>query len=135
MLDKADDIIASMNTLVRQTQQFTLGFLNKRVLINELLTDDNSLSRLEGEFYRRGIGAITFSAGITLSEFKHGLTVVCTRPKFIEENGGINLDHQSQVPNRRVGAGVREQHFWRFDGQQPHRRGSGTKLYRSFYMR
>jgi hypothetical protein len=34
-----------------------------------------------------------------------------------------------------VGAGVREQHFSRFDGQQPHRRGRGTKLYRSFYMR
>jgi len=82
-------LYASMNTLVRQTQQFTFGFLNKRVLINELLTDDNSLSQLEGEFCRRGIGAITFSAGITLSEFKHGLTVVCTRPKFIKEKGGI----------------------------------------------
>ena len=80
---------ASLNKLVRQTQQFTFGFLNKRVLINELLTDDSSLSQLEGEFCRRGIGAITFSAGITLSEFKHGLTVVCTRPKVIKEKGGI----------------------------------------------
>jgi hypothetical protein len=82
-------IYASLNTLVRQTQQFTFGFLNKRVLINELLTDDNSLSQLEGEFSRRGIGAITFSAGITLSEFKRGLAVLGTRPKIIEETGGI----------------------------------------------
>ena len=36
---------------------------------------------------------------------------------------------------QRVRAGQREQHFGRFDGQQPHRRGRGTKLYRSFYMR
>jgi hypothetical protein len=82
-------IYASLNALVRQTQQFTFGFLNKRVLINELLTDDDTLSPLEGEFSRRGIGAITFSAGITLSEFKRGLAVVCSRPKIIEEQGGI----------------------------------------------
>ena len=82
-------IYASLNKLLGQTQQFTFGFLNKRVLINELLTDDNSLSQLEGEFSRRGIGAITFSAGITLSEFKRGLAVLGTRPKIIEETGGI----------------------------------------------
>ena len=80
---------ASLNKLVRQTQQFTFGFLNKRVLINELLTDDGSLSQLEGEFFRRGIGAITFSAGITLNEFKHGLAVISIRPKAIEEKGGL----------------------------------------------
>ena len=34
----------------------------------------------------------------------------------------------------RVGAGVREQQFCQFDEQQPHRRGRGKKLYRSFYM-
>jgi HEAT repeat protein len=84
-----EQLYASLNTLIRHTQQFTFGFLNKRVLINELLTDDNTLSQLEGEFFRRGIGAITFSAGITLSEFKHGLAVACTRPKIIEEKGGI----------------------------------------------
>jgi HEAT repeat protein len=82
-------IYASLNKLLGQTQQFTFGFLNKRVLINELLTDDNTLSQLEGEFFRRGIGAITFSAGITLGEFKRGLAVVSTRPKVIEEKGGI----------------------------------------------
>jgi hypothetical protein len=89
------EIYASLNTLVRQTQRFTFGFLNKRVLINELLTDDDTLAPLEGEFNRRGIGAITFSAGITLSEFKRGLAVVCTRPKIIEEQGGIKpfLEH------------------------------------------
>ena len=76
-----EQLYASLNTLIRHTQQFTFGFLNKRVLINELLTDDNTLSQLEGEFFRRGIGAITFSAGITLSEFKRGLAVACTRPK------------------------------------------------------
>ncbi|MGA3326525.1 MAG: HEAT repeat domain-containing protein [Terriglobia bacterium] len=82
-------IYASLNKLLGQTQQFTFGFLNKRVLINDLLTDDETLTHIEGEFFRRGIGAITFSAGITLSEFKRGLAVVATRPKVIEEKGGI----------------------------------------------
>lgn len=82
-------IYAALNKLLGKTQQFTFGFLNKRVLINDLLTDDETLSHLEGEFFRRGIGAITFSAGITLSEFKRGLAVVSTRPKVIEEKGGI----------------------------------------------
>ena len=82
-------VYASLNALLRHTQQFTFGFLNKRVLINELLTDDSSLSQLEAEFFRRGIGVITFSAGITLSEFKRGLAIACTRPKIIEEKGGI----------------------------------------------
>ncbi len=79
----------SLSKILNKTQQFTFGFLNKRVLINELLTDDASLSQLEGEFFRRGIGAITFSAGITLGEFKRGLSIVGTRPKVIEEKGGI----------------------------------------------
>jgi hypothetical protein len=35
----------------------------------------------------------------------------------------------------RVGAGLREQHFCRFVEHQPHRRGRGTKLYKSFYTR
>jgi DNA-directed RNA polymerase subunit F len=82
-------IYAALNKMVRQTQQFTFGFLNKRVLINDLLTDDNTLSQLEAEFFRRGISAITFSAGITLGEFKRGLAVLSTRPKVIEEKGGI----------------------------------------------
>lgn len=80
---------ALLNKLLGYTQQFTFGFLNKRVMINDLLTDDNTLSSIEGEFFRRSIGAITFSAGITLGEFKRGLAVVATRPKTIEEKGGI----------------------------------------------
>jgi hypothetical protein len=92
-----------MNRMVRQTPQFTFGFLNKRVLINELLTDDNTLSQLEGELFRRGIGAITFSAGITLSEFKRGLAIVSTRPKVIEEKGGIkSFLQQNPITGMRI---------------------------------
>jgi hypothetical protein len=94
---------ASLSTLVKQTQQFTFGFLNKRVLVNDLLTDDDALSTLEQEFFRRGIGAITFSARITLSEFKRGLTVVCTRPKIIEEKGGIKpFLQQTHIEGMRI---------------------------------
>jgi HEAT repeats len=94
---------ASVNTLVRQTQQFTFGFLNKRILINELLTDDNTLSHLETEFFKRGIGAISVSAGITLREFKRGLGVIATRPKVIEEKGGIRpFLQQNPVAGMRI---------------------------------
>jgi hypothetical protein len=36
--------------------------------------------------------------------------------------------HRSVLTPLSVGAGLREQHFCRFDGDQPHRRGRGTKL-------
>ncbi len=85
----ASQMYDSLTKILSKAQQFTFGFLNKRVLINELLTDDGSLAQLESEFFRRGIGAITFSAGITLAEFKRGLAIVGTRPKVIEEKGGI----------------------------------------------
>ncbi len=84
-----EQMYESLNKILSKAQQFTFGFLNKRILINELLTDDASLFQLEGEFFRRGIGAITFSAGITLAEFKRGLAIVGTRPRLIEEKGGI----------------------------------------------
>ncbi len=86
-----EQMFDSLNKILSKAQQFTFGFLNKRVLINELLTDDTGLSQLESEFFRRGIGAITFSAGITLAEFKRGLAIVGSRPKIIEEKGGIEL--------------------------------------------
>jgi hypothetical protein len=97
------EIYASFNKLVKQTQQFTFGFLNKRVLLNELLTDDDSLSSLQAEFYRRGIGAVTICAGITLDEFRRGLAILCTRPKLIEERGGIkSFLQQNRIEGMRI---------------------------------
>jgi hypothetical protein len=41
----------------------------------------------------------------------------------------------TSIEVKAVRAGVKEQQFCRFDEQQPHGRGRGKKLYRSFYMR
>jgi len=43
-------IYASLDSILKQTRQFTFGFLNQRVLLNNILTLDNSLASLETEF-------------------------------------------------------------------------------------
>ncbi|MBI4463964.1 MAG: HEAT repeat domain-containing protein [Acidobacteria bacterium] len=78
-----------LNTLLKQTKQFTLGFLNHRVLLNNVLTSDNSLAALDAEFSKRGIGALSFSPGITFGEFKRGVALLATKPDVIERQGGI----------------------------------------------
>jgi HEAT repeat protein len=80
---------ASLNVLVKQGQQFTLGFLNQRVLLNNLLTEDVALNQLETEFAKRGIAAVSYEAGISLRDFKRTLALLSTKPRIIEEQGGI----------------------------------------------
>jgi hypothetical protein len=55
-----------LNELVKQSRQFTIGFVDQRVLINNILTQEKSLTVLENEMLKRGIGAITFDVGMTL---------------------------------------------------------------------
>lgn len=83
------DSYASLNSLVKQTREFTLGFMNNRVLLNNVLTDDDRLAQLEAEFTKRGIAGVTFEAGISFRDFKRGLALLATTPKAIEEKGGI----------------------------------------------
>ena len=79
----------SLNELVKQTQQFTFGFFDHRVLLNSLLTPDKSLSTLEADFSRRGLGAVVFSAGITLGRYRNALAVLTASPETIEAGGGM----------------------------------------------
>src|ERR671923_1715167 len=60
----------ALNELVKQTQQFTFGFFDHRVLVNNLLTPDKTLASLEAEFSKRGLGAVTFSSGMTLGRYR-----------------------------------------------------------------
>lgn len=83
------DSYASLNSLVKQTREFTLGFMNNRVLLNNVLTDDDVLAQLEAEFSKRGIAGVTFEAGISFRDFKRGLALLSATPKSIEEKGGI----------------------------------------------
>src|SRR3990172_10753326 len=80
----------SLNSLLKQTPQFTFGFFNRRVVLNELLTPDTTLGALEAEFDKRNIAAVTFFLGLTYREFRRGLVLLTTKPEAIEQSGGIN---------------------------------------------
>jgi HEAT repeat protein len=98
----------TLNTLLQLSPQFTFGYTDHRILLNDLLTDDPILVQLESEFTRRGIAAITFLGGISLVEFKQALTILATRSKDIEAKGGITpylaehpLSHARVVPAKK----------------------------------
>ena len=79
----------ALHNLLQLAPQFTFGFSDHRVLLNDLLTDDPLLGQLQGEFARRGIAALTFLGGIGLAEFRQALRVLTAKPKAIEAMGGI----------------------------------------------
>jgi len=79
-----------LNALLKQTRTFTLCFVEGRVMINNILTDrDRSIASLENEFLKRGIGAVTFEAGITLAGYKRAASVLAVPAKHLEEIGGL----------------------------------------------
>src|SRR5262245_26037546 len=79
----------ALNEIVKQMQQFTFGFFDHRVLLNNLLTPDKSLNTLETDFSRRGLGAVVFSSGITLGRYRSALAVITVSPETIEKGGGM----------------------------------------------
>ncbi|MBZ5531795.1 MAG: HEAT repeat domain-containing protein [Acidobacteriia bacterium] len=78
-----------LNPLLKQSKCLTLGFIDQRVLLNNILTNEEGLKPLENEFLRRGIGAVTFEAGITLAAYRAGIATIGANPKAIEEAGGL----------------------------------------------
>jgi HEAT repeat protein len=79
-----------LNGLLKQTRTFTLGFVDGRVMINTVLTQaDRSILSLENELLKRGIGAVTFEAGITLAGYKRAASVLAVPTKHLEEIGGL----------------------------------------------
>src|SRR5260370_25537513 len=98
----------ALNALVKQVQQFTFGFIDHRVLMNNILNPDRRLRNLESEFSMGGIGAVAFPAGITLGGFRRFLSVICDTPENIEANGGIRRYYErNKVEGVRVIAGVK----------------------------
>jgi len=86
MLQRSYDLL---NPLVKQSRHLTLGFVDQRVLLNNILTAEDSLKPLENEFLKRGIGAVTFEAGITLAAYRNAISAISANLKLIEENGGL----------------------------------------------
>jgi HEAT repeat protein len=78
-----------LNPLVKQSRHLTLGFVDQRVLLNNILTAEDSLKPLENEFLKRGIGAVTFEAGITLAAYRNAVGAISANLKLIEESGGL----------------------------------------------
>lgn len=79
----------ALNMLLKQFGQFTLGFVDQRVLLNKVLTTEKNLTPLENEFGKRSIGAVTFDIGVTLADFKRSIEVLSAAPAAISEEGGL----------------------------------------------
>ncbi len=77
-----------LNNLLKASGRFTLGFVENRIMLNNLLTTDAGLAQLENEFLKRGYGAVTFEPGLTLSRYKAAIAVLAANSKLIEEAGG-----------------------------------------------
>lgn len=78
-----------LNPLMKQSRTFTLGFIDRRTLINNVLTAEESLKPLENEFLKRGIGAVTFEAGLTMSAFREAISAIAANPRLMDEQGGL----------------------------------------------
>src|SRR5919109_2757710 len=79
----------ALNLIVRTVNQFTFGFFDHRVLLNNVLTPDKTLRILENEFSKRGLAAVTFPAGLTLGGYRRLLAIICASPDEIMQHGGI----------------------------------------------
>ena len=55
-----------LNNLLKESGQFTFGFIDNQVMLNNVLTTDTTLRALETELLKRGIAAVTFEPGLTL---------------------------------------------------------------------
>ena len=86
MLQRSYDLL---NPLVKQSRHLTLGFVDQRILLNNILTAEDGLKPLENEFLKRGIGAVTFEAGITLTAYRNAISAISANAKLIEESGGL----------------------------------------------
>ena len=78
-----------LNRLLIENGQFTFGFVDRQVLINNILTSDPGLRQVENEFLKRGIGAIIFDPGLTLKRYERLIMLVAKPQKDLEQAGGL----------------------------------------------
>jgi hypothetical protein len=78
-----------LTPVLKALQNFTVGFVDERVMLNNILTSEPSLKQLENEFLKRGIGAVTFTLGLTFANYRRIISVISTHPDTIEANGGL----------------------------------------------
>jgi len=78
-----------LNHLLKEAGQFTFGFVDNQIMLNNLLTTDASLRHLEIEFLKRGVAAVTFEPGLTLGRYKKVVGLLSVPSKVIDDAGGI----------------------------------------------
>ena len=92
-----------LNNMLKEVGQFTVGFVDNQILLNNLLTTDTSLKNLETEFLKRGIAAITFEPGLTLSRYKKVIHVLAASMASIDATGGfLAFLDQNEVEGVRI---------------------------------
>ena len=92
-----------LNHLLKEAGQFTFGFVDNQIMLNNLLTTDASLRHLETEFLKRGVAAVTFEPGLTLGRYKKVVGLLSVPSKVIDDAGGILvfLD-QNEIEGARI---------------------------------
>src|SRR5207245_217342 len=95
--------IQLLNHLLKEAGQFTFGFVDNQIMLNNLLTTDASLRHLETEFLKRGVAAVTFEPGLTLGRYKKVVGLLSVPSKVIDDAGGILvfLD-QNEIEGARI---------------------------------
>src|SRR5579864_6501007 len=99
-----------LNNLQKEVGQFTFGFVDNQVMLNNLLTSEPSLRYLETEFLKRGVAAITFEPGLTVGRYTKVIQVLAAYTSDIEAVGGflVFLD-QHEVEGVRILPAARNQ--------------------------
>ena len=92
-----------LNNMLKEVGNFTFGFVDNQILLNNLLTHEGTLRALETEFLKRGIAAITFEPGLTLARYKKVVLVLAAPSSAIDTAGGIlGVLNQNEVDGVRI---------------------------------
>src|SRR5258708_8174088 len=99
-----------LNHLLKEAGQFTFGFVDNQIMLNNLLTSDTSLRQLETEFFKRGTAAVTFEPGLTLGRYKKVISLLAAPSKSIDDAGGILVFlEQNELEGARILPAARNQ--------------------------
>src|SRR5205823_12472351 len=92
-----------LNNLIKEVGQFTFGFIDNQVMLNNLLTNEPSLRSLETDFLKRGIAALTFEPGLTVARYTKVISLLSSNVANFEAAGGllVFLD-QNEVEGVRI---------------------------------
>jgi hypothetical protein len=92
-----------LNNMLKEVGQFTFGFVDNQILLNNLLTSDPSLRYLETDFLKRGIAAITFEPGLTLARYKKVIHLLSAPSAAVDAAGGfLAFLDQNEVEGVRI---------------------------------